>query len=137
MYYLVKCLCFVFLPFIDLNWIQMGTYYICPTCCNHCIPCLMCFKVIYSFIWKYVACYSYVLFYCKLISNFFKINSASKGQLYLGWYFLSHEELAIFGEENSSRTIYTVNWICKTLKICLCTLGKFFIITLVTTLSGH
>ena len=28
---------------LDINW----TYYvICPTFCNHCIPCLMCFNVI-------------------------------------------------------------------------------------------
>ena len=40
-----------------------GTYYvICPTCCKQCIPCLMCFNVIYSFICKCVVCWSYALF---------------------------------------------------------------------------
>ena len=59
------------------------TYYIiCPTCCNHCIPCLMYLKMIYSFIWKCVVCSSYMLFYCtSSYQNFFKINSVLKAHL--------------------------------------------------------
>ena len=31
-----------------------GVYYIsCPTSCNHCIPCLMCFNVIYHIVGKF------------------------------------------------------------------------------------
>ena len=30
-----------------------GTYYvICPTFCNHCIPCLMCFNVLYIVLYE-------------------------------------------------------------------------------------
>ena len=59
--FLVSELCFLcskacVLYFLVKNiiWtVANGTYYIiCPICCNHCIPCWMCFKVIYSFLMK-------------------------------------------------------------------------------------
>ena len=45
---LLKAIRFVFLQLNLLFELDSNrTYYvICPTCCSHCIPCLMCFKVI-------------------------------------------------------------------------------------------
>ena len=52
----VNCITFIknmYYVFFQLNLLfeldSNATYYIiCPTCCDHCIPCLMCFKVIYE-----------------------------------------------------------------------------------------
>ena len=58
---LVKSMRFIFFQVNLLFELDFNRAYnvICPTFYNHCIPCLMCVKVIYSFTSKCFVCWSY------------------------------------------------------------------------------